>query len=969
MWHMHSLHEPIGAMRFMTLILFVVAGSTLAQPARIGVVELQPILARQLAAAAEAALQSLPDAGVTVQVAGVEPDEPLSLAAHLCAQAREGVAAVLSAGGERAARLAGAAAARAGVPLLLLDEAPADGSWEALPLYPHPDVLAQACADLCKEKGWRRAVVLHEGGAAGAALIAPDGEPLALLARQLPPPSEPALLRSLLLVLKRLGVTNFIVWCEAACCERVLDAAQRVGLLSDRHSYIMLSLDLHTRDLEPYSHGGANVTALRLFDPESEHVQNMMAAWQASYLQQLGEPGDAGDATDVERIAAAPPAALPLAYQATALATEALSRLRLPTAGGASCERGLGAFHADTLLNYLRSEEWVSGAGAGGEVSWETDGARREVQLQVAELVRGGRLQHAGVWAPSAKVTWQRAEAPPDTRPLDSMTNRTFAVLVALNKPYVMRQESTLRLSGNEQYEGFCIELIEKLSKMLKFNYTFVEQVDGSYGSYDNATNRWTGMIGRLMTDPNIDFAVTDLTITSEREKAVDFTTPFMNLGIAILFRKPKPPEPKLFAFLLPFSNGVWICLGFAYLGTSLLLYVVGRLCHEEWQNPYPCIEDPPALENQFTLANALWFNLGAVLLQGSEIAPVAYGTRAVASMWWLFALVITSSYTANLATLLATKSTTELIHNVNELANNKLGIKFGAKANGSTHLFFKNSQNEMFQKMYEDMSHWSMPTSNDEGIKKVATEDFAFLMESTSIDYVTERNCNVTKVGDMLDSKGYGIAMKKDSRYRQGLNLALLNLQEAGTLREMINTWWNERNGGGACKDVEEYENEKLRMANFWGLFLVLVVGCALGVVVSCADLAYAALRSKRPAQRGNTFAARFWDELRFVFRFDQSVKPVQGPLIKSPSSSPRSESCGEESPEEAAVTEGAHTAREGTTGTEGAGGSEEPAEERWLRPGSAGARSARRRSSMHAANARLARHAPSHSATPARR
>lgn len=120
-----------------------------------------------------------------------------------------------------------------------------------------------------------------------------------------------------------------------------------------------------------------------------------------------------------------------------------------------------------------------------------------------------------------------------------------------------------------------------------------------------------------------------------------------MNLGISILFRKPEPPEPQLFAFLLPFSNGVsavipgsvrpmshllttppslpwqvWLCLGLAYLGSSLLLYVVGRLCHEEWQNPYPCIEEPPALENQFTLGNALWFNLGAVLMQGSEIAP-----------------------------------------------------------------------------------------------------------------------------------------------------------------------------------------------------------------------------------------------------------------------------------------------------------------------------------------------------------
>lgn len=43
----------------------------------------------------------------------------------------------------RAARLAAEAAARAGVPLLLLQPAPLSASWEALALYPHEDVLAQ----------------------------------------------------------------------------------------------------------------------------------------------------------------------------------------------------------------------------------------------------------------------------------------------------------------------------------------------------------------------------------------------------------------------------------------------------------------------------------------------------------------------------------------------------------------------------------------------------------------------------------------------------------------------------------------------------------------------------------------------------------------------------------------------------------------------------------------------------------
>lgn len=70
--------------------------------------------------------------------------------------------------------------------------------------------------------------------------------------------------------------------------------------------------------------------------------------------------------------------------------------------------------------------------------------------------------------------------------------------------------------------------------------------------------------------------------------------------------------------------------------------------------------------------------------------ARSAYSSRAVASVWWLFALVITSSYTANLATLLAKKSSDQIISNVQELADNQLGIDYGAKYKGSTYNFFE---------------------------------------------------------------------------------------------------------------------------------------------------------------------------------------------------------------------------------------------------------------------------------------
>lgn len=49
--------------------------------------------------------------------------------------------------------------------------------------------------------------------------------------------------------------------------------------------------------------------------------------------------------------------------------------------------------------------------------------------------------------------------------------------------------------------------------------------------------------------------------------------------------------------------------------------------------------------------------------------------------------------------------------------------------------------------------------TSYDEGIEKVLQGNYAFLMESTMLDYAVQRNCNLTQINGLLDSKGYGIA------------------------------------------------------------------------------------------------------------------------------------------------------------------------------------------------------------------
>ena len=48
---------------------------------------------------------------------------------------------------------------------------------------------------------------------------------------------------------------------------------------------------------------------------------------------------------------------------------------------------------------------------------------------------------------------------------------------------------------------------------------------------------------------------------------------------------------------------------------------------------------------------------------------------------------------------------------------------------------------------------------TSEDGIERVENENYAFLMESTSIEYNVQRKCHLTQIGGLLDSKGYGVA------------------------------------------------------------------------------------------------------------------------------------------------------------------------------------------------------------------
>ena len=68
----------------------------------------------------------------------------------------------------------------------------------------------------------------------------------------------------------------------------------------------------------------------------------------------------------------------------------------------------------------------------------------------------------------------------------------------------------------------------------------------------------------------------------------------------------------------------------------------------------------------------------------------------------------------------------------------------------------------------FMDQDDTNFVKSNSEGTDRVMKDNgkYAFLMESTSVEFIVERRCELTKVGGLLDTKGYGIALPPSKKY-----------------------------------------------------------------------------------------------------------------------------------------------------------------------------------------------------------
>ncbi|XP_016372414.1 glutamate receptor ionotropic, delta-2-like isoform X1 [Sinocyclocheilus rhinocerous] len=411
----------------------------------------------------------------------------------------------------------------------------------------------------------------------------------------------------------------------------------------------------------------------------------------------------------------------------------------------------------------------------------------------------------------------------------NNMRGVVLRVVTVLEEPFVMVSENVL--GKPKKYQGFSIDVLDALANYLGFKYEIYVAPDHKYGS-QQADGTWNGLIGELVFK-RADVGLSALTITPERESVVDFTTRYMDYSVGVLLRKAERTV-DMFACLAPFDLSLWACIAGTVLLVGTLVYLLN------WLNP-PRL--PMGSVSSTTLYNSMWFVYGSFVQQGGEVPYTTLATRMMMGVWWLFALIVISSYTANLAAFLTISRIENSIQSLQDLAK-QTDLPYGTVLDSAVYDQVRSKGMNPFERdpMYSQM--WRMINrtggaennveESKEGIRKVKYGRFAFVWDAAVLEYVAinDEDCSLYTVSNSVADRGYGIAMQHGSPYRDIFSQRILELQQNGDMDILKLKWWPRDSPCDLYSPVGTRKSgSALDIHSFAGVFFVL----AAGVVLSC--------------------------------------------------------------------------------------------------------------------------------------
>uniref|UniRef100_A0A8C2USP6 Glutamate receptor n=1 Tax=Chinchilla lanigera TaxID=34839 RepID=A0A8C2USP6_CHILA len=405
--------------------------------------------------------------------------------------------------------------------------------------------------------------------------------------------------------------------------------------------------------------------------------------------------------------------------------------------------------------------------------------------------------------------------------------------------------------------KGFCIDILKKLAKVVKFSYDLYLVTNGKHGK--RVRGVWNGMIGEVYYK-RADMAIGSLTINEERSEIVDFSVPFVETGISVMVaRSNGTVSPS--AFLEPYSPAVWVMMFVMCLTVvAVTVFMFEYFSPVSYNQTLTKGKKPGG--PSFTIGKSVWL-LWALVFNNSVPIENPRGTtsKIMVLVWAFFAVIFLASYTANLAAFMIQE---QYIDTVSGLSDKKFQrpqdqyppFRFGTVPNGSTERNIRSN--------YRDM-HTHMVKFNQRSVEDALTslkmgKLDAFIYDAAVLNYMAgkDEGCKLVTIGSgkVFATTGYGIAMQKDSHWKRAIDLALLQFLGDGETQKLETVWLS-----GICQNEKnEVMSSKLDIDNMAGVFYMLLVAMGLALLVFAWEhLVYWKLRHSVPSTSQLDFLLAF--------------------------------------------------------------------------------------------------------------
>ena len=335
----------------------------------------------------------------------------------------------------------------------------------------------------------------------------------------------------------------------------------------------------------------------------------------------------------------------------------------------------------------------------------------------------------------------------------DAPQGKALRVAVKPIAPFVLKQ-------GTE-WTGFSIDLWNVLAQMLKVDTVWVEVTT-------------VGEQLQAVTSGEADVAIAAITITKEREHAVDFTQPYFDSGLQIMVRAEGSS-----GLLDTLGSIPWAAVGALFAVAIAIMFImanvlwmVERRTSQHFQQGY--------LKG---MGEGLW---GAALIistgeHGDRDAPRLVKRLTVVFMW-LLGVVFIAQLTA---TVTSSQTVERLSSNIRGPAD--LAAKKIATVRGTVAADYLTEQ----RLPYVDVA------SVDEGYDLVLRGQVqAMVFDAPTLQYWAAKRGNgaVQVVGPIFRAQKYGIAVANGSALRKRINERLLEIYERGTYDDIYSRWFPSR-------------------------------------------------------------------------------------------------------------------------------------------------------------------------------